>query len=252
MNQSKRNGVDGKKVVRGLQEYVLRNLDRELPIWVDMERGKLTKDQLKEWIKQEYHCRNYILKGVYYIFANALHLSDPPIYDEELRIALMRTMLEEEGEVNFGVGDTISHPGLLNQFAMAIGLTKEEMHSCRILPCTRAWLEVFTEHCHKSLVEGMAANGITSERHNTVIFPRVIKALKTHYGFTDEQLEFFSEHCDPEVEVKHSEEAAALLADRIRTEDDEIAARWAVDHTLYAIQNWYRGIYDHMISGAIA
>lgn len=244
--------VDGKKVVKELQQHVLNNIDKNHPLWVNLEKGTFNKDQLREWIKQEYHCRNYIMRGVYYILANALQLTEPPVYDEELRIALMHTMLEEEGEVNFGVGEQISHPALLNNVGKVLGLTKEEMHRSQILPCTRQWMNVFTSHCHDSLVEGMAANGITSERHNTVVFPRVIKALKKNYGFDDDGVEFFSEHSDPEVEVKHSEEAAALLADRIRTEDDAVAARWAVDHTLYAIQSWYRGIYDHMVSGRVA
>lgn len=244
--------VDGRRVVSELQQYVVSEIDPNHPLWVGMEQSKFTRDQLKEWAKQEYHTRCFLPKGLYYIIANGLTLSEPPEYDDEYRISMLKTALEEEGEVNFGVGDQISHPALFIQFGKALGLSKEEMHNSRILACTRAWLDVFTSYCHSSLVEGMATNGVTSERHNTIVFPRVVKALKKNYEFGDKALEFFYEHSDPEVEVKHSEEAAALLADRIRTEEDAIKARWAVRHTLFALQEWYRGIYDFMMLGAKA
>ncbi len=70
--------------------------------------------------------------------------------------------------------------------------------------------------------------------------------------FSDDALEFFYEHSDPEVEGQHVEMGTDLLARRIRTEADAVKAQWAARFTLIGIQDFYRRIHDHMMSGAAA
>lgn len=184
--------------------------------------------------------------------ANALQLTDPPQYDEDIQILLLKGVIEEYGTENFGVGDKQSHPRMLMQVGKALGLTEEEMHNCQILGCTRAWLEELIQRCDNSLIEALAGNNLTAELFNTKVFPRAIKGLKENYDFDDESLEFFYEHSDPEVEGEHVEMGARLLARYIKTKADADKARMAASFCLQGIQQWYRGLYYHMKSGATA
>ena len=62
----------------------------------------------------------------------------------------------------------------------------------------------------------------------------------------DDDLEFFYEHSDPEVEGEHVETGARLLAERIKTEEDAVKAEWTSRFTMFAIQDYYRRIHSHM------
>jgi pyrroloquinoline quinone (PQQ) biosynthesis protein C len=244
--------IDGHRIVAQIRKEAATGIDANHPLWVGLEEGKFNHDQLREWIKQEYHVRNYIIKTLYYTMANSLLLSDPPLYDEEIRILILKSVLQEEGEVNFGIGPKKSHPNMLVKFGEALGMTREQMHQTPVLGCTRAWLDEFIQRCNNSLVEALAGNNMTAELFNTIVFPRVINGLKKNYNFSDDALEFFYEHSDPEVEGQHVEVGADLLARRIKTEADAVKAQWAARFTLIGIQDFYRRIHDHMVSGARA
>ncbi len=101
--------IDGHRIVEQIRKEAAANIDPNHPLWVGLEEGIYDRAQLREWIKQEYHVRNYIIKTLYYTMANSLLLSDPPLYDEEIRILILKSVLQEEGEVNFGIGPKKSH-----------------------------------------------------------------------------------------------------------------------------------------------
>lgn len=252
MGQLAEENFDRMAVVAEIRKAADEGIEENHPFWLGLEKGEFTSDQLKEWIKQEYHCRQYIIKTLYYTLANALQLTDPPQYDEDIQILLLKGVIEEYGTENFGVGDKQSHPRMLMQVGKALGLTEEEMHNCQILGCTRAWLEELIQRCDNSLIEALAGNNLTAELFNTKVFPRAIKGLKENYDFDDESLEFFYEHSDPEVEGEHVEMGARLLARYIKTKADADKARMAASFCLQGIQQWYRGLYYHMKSGATA
>ena len=237
--------VNGKAVVERMRKAAADSIDKDHPLWTGIEQGKYTKEQLKEWIKQEYHLRNYIIRTLYATMANSLQL-EPPLYDEDIRIKILESSLEEEGTINFGTGKKQSHPNMLVKFGKALGMTREEMHRAPILGCTKAWLDELISRCENSLIEALAGNNLTAELFNTIVFPRVVKGLKEKYHFSDDDLEFFYEHSDPEVEGEHVETGARLLAERIRTEEDAVKAEWTSRFTMFAIQDYYRRIHTHM------
>lgn len=241
--------IDGAKIVERIRKEAAASIDRNHPLWSGIEEGKYTKEQLKEWIKQEYHLRNYIIRTLYATMLNSLQL-EPPLYDEDIRIRILESSLEEEGTINFGTGKKQSHPNMLVKFGKALGMTKEEMHKAPILGCTKAWLDELVGRCEKSLIEALAGNNLTAELFNTVVFPRVVKGLKEKYRFNDDELEFFHEHSDPEVEGEHVEVGARLLGERIKTEEDAVKAEWASRFTMYAIQDYYRRVHEHMAQTA--
>jgi pyrroloquinoline quinone (PQQ) biosynthesis protein C len=245
--QTKTPAVDGKAIVDRMRKAAAESIDKDHPLWSGIEQGKYTKEQLKEWIKQEYHLRNYIIRTLYATMMNSLHL-DPPFYDEDIRIAILESSLEEEGTINFGTGKKQSHPNMLVKFGKALGMTKEEMHQAPIWGCTKAWLDELIGRCENSLIEALAGNNLTAELFNTIVFPRVLTGLKDKYNFSDDDLEFFYEHSDPEVEGEHVESGARLLAERIRTEEDAVKAEWTSRFTMYAIQDYYRRVHTHMTS----
>lgn len=237
--------VDGTKIVDRIRKEAAASIDPNHPLWCGIEEGKYTKDQLKEWIKQEYHLRNYIIRTLYATMLNSLQL-DPPLYDEDIRLRILESSLEEEGTINFGTGQKQSHPNMLVKFGKALGMTKEEMHRSPLLGCTKAWLDELVGRCEHSLIEALAGNNLTAELFNTVVFPRVVTGLRDKYHFNQDELEFFHEHSDPEVEGAHVEAGAKLLAERIKTEEDAVKAEWTSRFTMYAIQDYYRRIHEHM------
>ena len=143
--------------------------------WV---KGELTRSQLGAWACQHYQ---YVSKFPRWC---ATVYGDCP--DHEARDFLLENIIEEESGTK--------HVDLLIRFAEACGVSRAEVENARQLPTTRgltAWgYEMSRQPFH------IAAAGLLVGLESQVpgIYSRNLPPLKTHYGFTDHEVEFFAIH----------------------------------------------------------
>ena len=94
--------------------------DKLKPTRVLLIRGKLTKDQVKTWVKQLYYYRVNVPRKELYILANC------PI--KEIRMELLQKYLEEEDDRLLGAKDG-PHDELWIKLGEGLGVTADEMKS---------------------------------------------------------------------------------------------------------------------------
>lgn len=185
-----------------------------------VEAGAATREQIGEWAKAFYATtRNgRLMIGTFY--ANSPD-------DPELRRELAENLYEEETGRLSGVGRC--HMDVFADFLAAFDVTLEEAHqlSSPLGELPTGGRTIAPEDFYIEL----AAYGFSVEAPNARFCERILQALKTNYGFADEQLTWFSMHAV--LDANHGEEflkyveAAARYPDgleRLRTNTFELCA----------------------------
>lgn len=165
------------------------------PFYAQWSKGKLTKEQLQEYAKDYY-----------------LHIKAFPKYlstlhsrcdDLQVRRLLLENLMDEEiGKPN--------HIDLWKRFALALGVTSEELENHQPSSQARKKVSTFLRWCSQgSLAAGVAAL-YTYESQIPAVAGTKISGLKEFFGFTDPaDYEYFTEH--HHVDVKHSQEEKKMI-----------------------------------------
>ena len=178
-----------------------------------VEAGTATREQIGEWAKAFYATTRNGRLMIGNFYANS---PDEP----ELRRELAENLYEEETGRLSGVGRC--HMDVFADFLAAFDITLEQ---ARRLPSPLGDLPVGgrTIAPDDFYIE-LAAYGLSVEAPNARFCERVLPALKTNYGFTDDRLTWFSMHAL--LDADHGDEflkyiaAAATYSDgleRVRT-----------------------------------
>ena len=129
-----------------------------------------------------------------------------------VRESLIGNLLEEEGVVTNGNGPHVtiskekSHGGLARRFARASGLTDAELDS--VVPVENAW---FDEQLRQGKWLGpFAYFAVGFEANVPATFRLIASALQERWGFSDEELVFFTEHVT--ADDRHGIESAELIS----------------------------------------
>ncbi len=139
---------------------------------------------------------------------------------------------------------TNPHPALIQRFAKACGISKEQLEQGRGLPTTESWLnwELDAVH-HQSWIGAVAAVHIASEAQEPVLFNKVLPALRNVYKFSESDLEFWWLHAS--ADIQHGGRAFKLLEKYCRTpEERAMAIRFAGDGARMKWMFW-DGIHLH-------
>ena len=176
---------DVKKFVADLEaeisEQRLSLTDAEFLLAV--EGGTATREQIGEWAKAFYATTRNGRLMIGNFYANS---PDEP----ELRRELAENLYEEETGRLSGVGRC--HMDVFADFLAAFDITLEQARRIpsplgdlptggRTIPPDDFYIE-------------LAAYGLSVEAPNARFCERILRALKTNYGFTDSQLTWFSMH----------------------------------------------------------
>jgi pyrroloquinoline-quinone synthase len=185
-----------------------------------VEAGTATRDQIGAWAKAFYAItRNgRLMIGTFY--ANSPD-------DPELRRELAENLYEEETGRLSGVGRC--HMDVFADFLGAFDITLEDARHL-VSPLGELPTGGRTISSEDFYVE-LAAYGFSVEAPNARFCERLLQALKTNYGFTDEQLTWFSMHAVLDADhgdefLKYVEAAATSPdgLDRVRTNTLELCA----------------------------
>jgi pyrroloquinoline-quinone synthase len=185
-----------------------------------VEAGTATREQIGEWAKVFYAMtRNgRLMIGTFY--ANSPE-------DPQLRRELAENLYEEETGKLSGVGRC--HMDVFADFLAAFGITLEEARQLRspLGDLPTGGRAIAPEDFYVEL----AAYGFSVEAPNARFCQRILPALKTNYGFADEQLTWFSMHAVLDADhgeefLKYVEAAAASgeALERVRTSTLEMCA----------------------------
>jgi len=177
--------LEPKELVLNLRE-TLRNRHPIHPLRKLLLTGKLSKEQIQGWAKNQFH----EFHNIHRFFG--IRYQKCPI--PELRRALIENMVEEEGEDIFG-GKHPSHAELWIRFGEATGIPRDEMQSYEPLPGVKAALEMYVHLVQQSSWAVAIGTGLVFEGEGPKRMGEERQALEKHYQWIpSEGLEFFRAH----------------------------------------------------------
>lgn len=175
------------------------------PFYQAWSKGQLSRECLQEYAKQYYHHVK-----AFPTYLSSIHAHEE---NEEIRQALLKNLIEEE----FG---SPNHPDLWRAFALAIGVTEEELKTHAPGADIQALISAFRGICkEKNTEEGIAALYAYESQIPTICVSK-IEGLKEHYGMHDPKgFRYFSVHIAADEE--HAREERTLLEKHIRPQHFE-------------------------------
>jgi pyrroloquinoline-quinone synthase len=176
-----------------LEAAVAAKHSRMNPFTEKWVKGELTRAQFGSWASQHYQYVSQFARWCAAVYAECP--------DSDARDFLLENIIEEESGVK--------HVDLLIRFAEACGVSRKEVKTAQQLPTTRA----LTAWCYETSQRPfhVAAAGLLVGLESQVpgIYQRSLPPLKTHYGFTDHEVEFFAIHI--EADEVHGERGYQIV-----------------------------------------
>ena len=155
--------------------------------------GELTRAQLGAWAAQHHQYVSQFPRWCAAVYAECPYA--------DARDFLLENIIEEESGTK--------HVDLLIRFAEACGISRREVERARQLPSTRG----LTAWCYETSCQPfhIAAAGLLVGLESQVpgIYKRNLPPLRTHYGFTDHEVEFFAIHI--EADEVHGERGYQIV-----------------------------------------
>jgi pyrroloquinoline-quinone synthase len=174
------------------------------PFYRAWERGKLTRDELREYAQQYYH---HVEAFPSYLAALGMRLEEG-----ELRQAVLANMCDEKGVDGRPGRDSVPHSDLWLDFAEGMGSTRNlEWHS----PVPE--IRQLVRHFHGVASERTAEEALAAFYVYESQVPRIAtekeRGLRAMYGADDKTCGYFSLHA--KADVYHSNVWRAQLEKRI-------------------------------------
>lgn len=152
--------------------------------------GKLDRRLLGEWVKQHYHYVSHFSEWLATVYANCPHW--------DVQHFLLENITEEEGFVGSGEFEPVRHSDLLLDFAQTCGLPRQEVIDAQIngelLPETLGLQSWCQRQSTRPFVEALSGLLIGLESQVPAIYSKTTPPLIEKYGFTDDEVTFFSLH----------------------------------------------------------
>jgi pyrroloquinoline-quinone synthase len=195
------------------------------PFYLAWTRGELRKETLADYASQYYQH-----VAAFPTYLSALHARCD---DQPTRRQLLTNLIDEEaGEPN--------HPQLWKNFAVALGVSPNELENAAQWPETAGVIAAFREVCSRGhIAEGLAAL-YAYESQIPAVSESKIDGLKKHYGFNEpESYRYFAVHI--EADREHSAAERTLLAENIGPQNSA-AVTAAAERVLNALWELLSGV----------
>ncbi len=179
------NVLSPEALILDLQEN-LRNRYPVHPLRKLLLTGRLTKEQLQGWARNQFH----EFRNIHRFFGIRYQKCPVP----ELRRALLENMVEEEGEDLFG-GKFPSHADLWVRFGESIDIPRQEMLAYEPLPGVRAALDMYVQLVQQSYWAVAIGTGLVFEGEGPKRMKQEREALQKYYPWIPpEGFDFFHVH----------------------------------------------------------
>lgn len=152
--------------------------------------GKLNRKLLGEWVKQHYHYVSHFSEWLGTVYANCPHW--------DVQHFLLENMTEEEGFVGSADFQPVRHSELLLDFAQNCGMPKDEVLNAQKNGELLSETLGLQSWCHRQslrpFVEALSGLLIGLESQVPAIYSKTTPPLLEKYGFTEEEVTFFTLH----------------------------------------------------------
>ncbi|TXL80282.1 iron-containing redox enzyme family protein [Vineibacter terrae] len=170
--------------------------------WVS---GRLNRRLLGEWTKQHFHYVSLFPQWCATVYG------DCPA--EDVRAFIAENIMEEEGMVGQEGFPAIKHTELLLDFGEHCGMGRDEIRNAQLngelLPETLGLQSWCYRQSQRHYVEAMAALLVGLESQVPQIYSRTTPPLLEKYGFTQDEVVFFTLHIVADAE--HGERGFEIL-----------------------------------------
>jgi pyrroloquinoline-quinone synthase len=158
--------------------------------------GKLNRHLLGEWVKQHFHYVSLFSQWLGAVYATCPH--------RDVQEFLLENIAEEEGMVGQGGYEAVRHSDLLLDFAEHCGKTRQEILDAQVngelLPETLGLQSWCYRQTQRPFVEALAGLIVGLESQVPAIYAKTTPPLIEKYGFTPEEVTFFSLHIVADAE----------------------------------------------------
>ena len=178
--------LGSEELIADLQDTLQKRHAKPHPIRQLLLTGRLTKEQLQWWARNQFH----EFRNIHRFFG----VRDQNCPVPELRLMLLENMVEEEGEDLFG-GKYPSHRDLWVKFAEGIGIAREDILSYEPLPGIRSALEMYVSLVQQSHWAVAIGTGLVFEGGGPKRMKEEREALEEYYPWIPSAcLDFFRAH----------------------------------------------------------
>lgn len=181
----------------------------------------LSKETLQEYAKEYYHHVK-----AFPTYLSALHSR---CEDIGIRKNLLSNLMDEEA-------GSPNHPDLWKAFALALGVSEQELHSHKPSTATQDLVNTFRKHCTQKPLPVGVATLFCYESQIPEICKTKIDGLKRWYGMDNpDQYRYFSVH--ETADIEHSLQEKEILTTMINPQNGKAVLKGAKD-TLNALWNF--------------
>jgi pyrroloquinoline-quinone synthase len=204
--------------------------------------GKLSRPLLGEWVKQHYHYVSHFSQWLGAVYAGCPH--------QDVQAFLLENIAEEEGMVGQGDYAAVRHSDLLLDFAEHCGKTRREIldaqESGELLPETLGLQSWCWRQSQRPFVEALAGLIVGLESQVPAIYSKTTPPLLEKYGFTPEEVTFFSLHIVADAE--HGERGFEIVEKYAATpEQQETCVRLVREATMMR-RLYLDGLYNKYLA----
>jgi len=207
--------------------------------WVS---GKLNRNLLGEWVKQHFHYVGLFTQWLGIIYANCP--------DRDVQLFLLENMAEEEGMVGNGDFAPMRHGDLLLDFGETCGKTRQEILDAQIngevLPETLGLQSWCFRQSHRPFIEAIAGLLIGLESQVPVIYSKTTPPLIEKYGFTEDEVTFFTLHIVADTE--HGERGYEIVEKFATTPEQQATCVRLVREATMMRRLYLDGLYNKYLA----
>jgi pyrroloquinoline-quinone synthase len=220
--------VHGADFLQRLDQTISRHALLSHPFYQAWNAGALTRDALREYIKQYYaHVR------VFPRYVSAAHASCDDI---RVRQLLLENLIDEDqGENN--------HPELWMRFADGMGIARDEVRNATLLVKTRESVDAMVRLTRSEDFRTGLAALYAYESQVPLVAKTKREGLAKFYGLDDARsLQFFTVH--EAADVFHSQVERDLLVEHCRTPGEQGRAVAAADQAARSLWHFLDGVHE--------
>jgi pyrroloquinoline-quinone synthase len=207
--------------------------------------GKLNRQLLGEWVKQHFHYVSLFSQWLSTVYANCPHW--------DVQEFLLENIAEEEGMVGNGDFAPVRHCELLLDFAGHCGKSRDEIVNAQVngelLPETLGLQSWCFRQSHRPFVEALAGLLVGLESQVPVIYSKTTPPLIEKYGFTQEEVTFFSLHIVADAE--HGERGFEIVEKYATTPETQAMCIRLVKEATMMRRLYLDGLYNRHLAAPV-
>ncbi|HEX9464513.1 MAG TPA: iron-containing redox enzyme family protein [Alphaproteobacteria bacterium] len=207
--------------------------------WVS---GKLNRQLLGEWVKQHFHYVSLFSQWLGTVYGACPHW--------DVQEFLLENITEEEGMAGQGEYEAVRHCNLLLDFAEACGKPRKEILDAQVngelLPETLGLQSWCYRQSHRPFVEALAGLLVGLESQVPVIYSKTTPPLIEKYGFTPDEVTFFSLHIVADAE--HGERGFQIVEKYATTPETQATCVRLVKEATMMRRLYLDGLYNRYLA----